>query len=137
MAVTNGKINGNELILYVSSNAIACCLNHSISMTTEEIDTTTKDSDGWKEIILGLRSWSITGEGLTEFSATYGFDDLVTIWKNKTLITVSFKTDNVDDKVFSGSAYITELTEDAPMNDATTYSFTMQGTGVLTYAVSV
>ena len=137
MAVTNGKINGNELLLYVNGSAIACCLNHSLQMSTEEIDVTTKDSDGWKEIILGLRSWTISGEGLTEFSATYGFDDLVTVWKNKTLVTINFKTSNADDAVFSGSAYITELAEDAGMNAATSFTFTLQGTGVLSYAVVV
>lgn len=137
MAITQGKINGNELLLYVNGSAVACCLNHSLQMSTEEIDVTTKDSDGWKEIILGLRSWIITGEGLTEFSATYGFNDLVTVWKNKTMVTIQFKTDNTDDKVFSGSAYITELSEDAAMNDATSFSFTMQGTGVLSYAVII
>jgi len=127
MAQTTGKINGTDLLVYVGGTAIGCCTSHSLQMTTATIDVTTKDSAGWTEIILGVRNWSISGEGLTEFNATYGFNDLVTAWKNRTLISVSFKTANVDDKVFSGSAYITDLGEDATMEDVTTFSFTFTG----------
>ena len=31
------------------------------------------------------------------------------------------------DKYFEGKGYITDLSEDAAMNDVTTYSFTIQG----------
>ena len=136
MAQTTGKINGTNLLVYVGANAIACCTSHSISMSMAQIDVTTKDSNGWSEIIAGLKTWSLSGEGLTQFNVTYGFNDLVSAWRNGTALTVSFKTTNVDDKVFSGTAYITELSEDAAMEDVTSYSFTMQGSGVLTYATT-
>jgi len=135
MAETTGKINGTDLLVYVGGVAIGCCTSHSIQMTTATIDVTTKDSAGWSEIILGVRNWSISGDGLVEYNATYGFNDLVTAWKNRTLVTLTFKTANESDKVFTGSAYITDLTEDAAMEDATSFSFTFEGTGILSYAV--
>ena len=135
MAETTGKINGTELLVYVGANPVACTLSSTIDLGTEVFDITSKDSDGWREILPGIRNWSISGDGLTQFDASYGFNDLVDVWKNRTMITVSFKTSNADDKIFTGSAYITAISESAPVEDVTSYTFTFQGTSVLTYAV--
>lgn len=132
---TTGKINGSDLLVYVDDNLIACCVSHDITMTTDSIDVTTKDSAGWREIIPGLRTWGIAGEGLTQFDATWGFNDLVTVWKNRTLVNVKFKTTDANDLVFAGSAYIVDLTQTAATEDVTTFSFTFDGTGVLTYSI--
>jgi len=124
---TTGKINGTNLLVYVNGTAIACATSHSLSMSMSSIDTTCKDSGGWTSSIAGLKEWSIDGEALTEFDATYGFNDLVTIWKAGTEVTVRFSTNVTGDKYFEGKAYITDLSEDAAMEDVTTYSFTFQG----------
>ena len=135
MATTSGKINGTDLLVYVNGTAIACALSSSIDMSTDTFETTCKDSAGWREIMPSKRSWSISGDGLTQFDVAYGFNDLVDLWRNRTLVTLTFKTSNIDDKVFTGSAYITSLSETAPMEDVTSYSFTFEGTDVLSYSV--
>ena len=124
---TTGKINGTNLLVYVSGQAIACATSHSLSMSMSSIDTTCKDSGGWTSSIAGLKNWEISGEALTEFDATYGFNDLVTIWKAGTEVTVRFSTNVTGDKYFEGKAYITDLSEDAAMEDVTTFSFTFTG----------
>ena len=124
---TTGKIDGNNLLIYVQGSAVACTTSASLSMSMSSIDTTCKDSGGWASSIAGLKNWELSGEGLTEFDATYGFNDLVTIWKAGTEITVRFSTNVTGDKYFEGKGYITDLSEDAAMNDVTTYSFTIQG----------
>ena len=124
---TTGKIDGNNILIYVAGTPIACTTSASLSMSMATIDTTCKDSGGWASSIAGLKNWEMSGEGLTEFNATYGFNDLVSVWKAGTEITVRFSTNVTGDKYFEGKAYITDLSEDAPQNDVVTYSFTFTG----------
>ena len=128
---TTGNINGTNILIYVNGTAIGCATSGSISMNTSTIDVTCKDSSGWTEILAGLRDWSLDGEGLTQFDATYGFNDLVSVWKNRTKVTVRFSTNVTGDEYFEGQAYLTALSEDAPNEDVTTYSYTFSGTGEL------
>jgi len=128
---TTGNINGTNLLVYIGGTAIGCATSSSISLNMSTIDTTCKDSAGWTDGIAGLRDWSIDTEALTQFDATYGFNDLVTAWKNRTLVTVRFSTNVTGDEYFEGTAYITSLSEDAPMEDVTTFSVSFTGVGEL------
>lgn len=128
---TTGKINGSKLLVYVGSNLIAGSTSHSVSRNTATIDVTTKDSQGWTYILAGLRDWSIDGEGMSEFDATYGVNDLRSLWLNRTQVTVRFSTNVSGDEYLEGTAYLTSLNEDASMEEATTFSFTFTGNGPL------
>lgn len=130
--MTTGILNGTALILYVNDVAIAYSTSHSLSMSMATREITNKSSAGWKDVLEGLREWSIDGENLFAFDASYGFDDLFGLINNRTKVTVKFSTEASGDKFYSGSAYLTSLSKEAPTEGNTTYSYTFEGAGVLT-----
>ena len=139
--------NGTDLILKVSPSAGAAHtkLMHSQSVTldvsTETIDITTKDSSGRQEVIAGLTSFSLSSDGLMDFNPSVSvaagteFDELfVQGYTNRTAVEFTFTlaTTATGDYTFSGSGIITALSISAGVEDAPTYSVSIQGTGALT-----
>ncbi len=129
---TTGIVNGTSLLLYVDGTAVSHSTNFTINMTMETRDATTKDSSGWSDKLEGLRSWSIDGEAMMAFDATYGFDDLFALYNGRTSATVLFSTEVSGDKYYTGTGYLTSLSETAGVEDSATFSFTFEGTGTLT-----
>ena len=141
MAITNGT----GLVLEVSTDdgttyyptAFATSCSLSINMDTR--DTTTKSSAGWSEKLEAVRSWSVEAEGLQDFTAgstTTEFDELWGELDTRSVVKIKFKTATSGDYYYSGDAYITSLSMDAPMEDNVTYSVSLEGTGVLTKATN-
>jgi len=138
------RLNGTDLILSVDSVAIAHASSNSFSSELAMIDVSSKDSSGNQENIGGQKSFSIDFEGLTDFAASgYGFDNLFDLLNNRTEIDWVFGTDGTaggqEEPVapkLSGKGYISSLSLDAPMEDASTYSGSITVTGAVTYAAS-
>ena len=64
--------NGSELIVTLAADGGSQLkLLHSTSCTlsinADTIDTSTKDSGGWRDILSGQRSFSISADGLMDF----------------------------------------------------------------------
>lgn len=129
---TTGIVNGTDLLIYVGGTAVAHATSHSLSLSMDTRDATTKDSEGWTDRLEGLRSWEISGNALFAFDAAYGFDDLFTVYTGRTAVTVKFSSEVSGDKYYSGSGYLTSLTLDAPTEDNASFAFTVQGNGTLT-----
>jgi len=130
---TTGIINGTLLAVYIGSDVIAHSTSHSLSITHDARDATTKDSSGWTDLLEGLRSWEISGEGLVAYDGTLDIDDLFTSYiATRTAVTVKFSTEVSGDVYYTGSAYLTSLDQDAPTEDNVSYSYTFSGTGALT-----
>ena len=138
--------NGTDLILKVSpsSGGTDVGLMHSQSVTldvsTETIDITTKESSGRQEVIAGLTSFSLSADGLMDFNPSgttaliTEFDELfVQGYTNRTPVTFTFtlSTTNTGDYTFSGSGIITALSISSGVEDAPTYSVSIQGSGSL------
>ena len=124
--------NGSSLLIKVDSTAVAHTTTASLTMDAATIDVSSKDSGGDAEFIAGQKSATLDFEGLTDFAATgYGLDDLFTIWYNREEIAWEFETSG--NTGFSGVGYITSLTLDAPMEDVSTFSGTIQVTAGITF----
>lgn len=138
------RLNGTDLILSVDGVAIAHATSNSFSSEMAMIDVSSKDSSGNQENIGGQKSFSIDFEGLTDFGASgYGFANLFDLLNNRTEIDWIFGTDGTPGGVevpvapkLSGAGFISSLSLDAPMEDASTYSGTITVTGAVTYAAS-
>ena len=132
---TSGIINGTNLAVYIGSDVIAHATSHSLSITHDARDATTKDSSGWTDRLEGLRSWEISGEGLVAFDGTVDIDDIFTSYiVTRTAVTVKFSTEVSGDVYWTGSAYLTGIDLDSPVEDNVSYSYTFSGTGALTKA---
>lgn len=102
----------------------------TINRSADSIEVGSKDSGGWKNYLAGLKEWSIDTDGL------YVASDAAMKLLNKYFYeggTICVKVVNVAtySSLFGGLATITDLSVEAPFDDAMTYSATFQGKGEL------
>ena len=129
---TTGIINGTDLLVYVGGTAITHSTSASISFSMETRDASTKDSDGYREILEGQRSFTIEAEAMTALDATEGFEELFTAWQNRTALTIKFGTSDATDQFYQGTGYCTSLSVDSGVEDSSTFSGSFEMTGTVT-----
>jgi predicted secreted protein len=137
---TTGIFNGTNLVVLVGSEVLAHSTSCSLSVSVDLPDATTKSSEGWAQQIGGLKSWSLTTDGLATVDPTganYVVGDIFTALKDRTTVTVKFTTVTgstpvVGDLYWTGLAFIESLDVTADMESPATYSVSFTGQGVLT-----
>jgi len=129
---TTGKFNGTDILVYVDDVAVAHATSHTLNINAEMIDATTKSSSGWKDVLPGLRDWSVDGEGFVAFDATEGVEESITDLTNRTQVTLKFSTEVTGDSRWTGSAYVSSISINAPLEDVVSYSLSFTGDGALT-----
>ena len=142
---TTGIFNGTNLVVLVGTEVVAHSTSCSLSVSADLPDSTTKSSGGWADEIAGLRSWSLTTDGLATVDptgASFVVGDIFTSMYNRTKVTVKFTTVTgstpvVGDLIWSGEAFIESLDVTADMESPATYSVSFTGTGALTQATNV
>jgi len=114
----------------------------SLSINHNLRDTSTKDSGGWREQLEGQRDFEVSVEGMVIFTALGGgaiadltMDELyATYIATRTVFTIMFSTEVTGDYKWSGQAFMTSLSADAPNEDSSSWSASFSGTGALTQA---
>ena len=134
MAASTSVMNSTDVVIIVASEIVGKMTSASLSVSMATRDTSTKQSAGWMEVLEGQKSWTLSGEGLVVYNnagkATP--DDIYTYLSNRTAVAIEFGSETTDEKYYSGSGFFTEFTTDAGVEDNATFSFSFQGTGVLT-----
>lgn len=128
-------INGHNLRWRVGGVAIAKATDCTISISGETRTLSHKDigtgvGAGWTGNDYGTKSWEGTCNAL--YAETESFETLWNAFKDSTKITVEFSDDVAGNMMFTGSAVITSLEQNAPDNENVTYSVSFSGDGVLT-----
>jgi TP901-1 family phage major tail protein len=126
--------NGSDMLLFnaATDEPIACQRNVDVSFTTELIDVTCKQSSGNAEFLPGLRSFSVTCEALVDWQpigTDEGISELVTAYENRAKLEVYIADPTKTDIYFNGECFIESLEVNAGIEDATTYTVTLSGTG--------
>jgi TP901-1 family phage major tail protein len=148
--MATGLVNGTDLLLKVGDTAtedpIAFATSCSLEISMDEIDQTNKDSSGWKTIIGGTRSWSVSADVLYQNEAKSSNYTFLDFWDHlgganeRTALYVELTVTGASaadvNKFYHGQAYITSLSVNGGTEDQATYSVTLTGTGVLTEATS-
>jgi TP901-1 family phage major tail protein len=157
---TTGKVRSNAIGVYISNTAlpdagltyvgptfgdgatedddfelIACATSGSFSGSMEVIDATTKDNDGQREILTSALSWSMSCDGLIDYSTAAGSKsatELFDLWKAKTKVRIAWTTGVDGDVMLWGDAYITSYEETAGLNEVATYAVQFEGDGSIT-----
>ena len=128
--------NGTELGVYIDSTLIAAATDCSLSLSMETIDITTKDSAGWRELLAGTRSGSISCSGLIDYTDAANKDttDLFVAFENRTSLTLAFQKANevTGDLAFTCVGFLTSLEQSGGTEDTATYSATFEISGVIT-----
>lgn len=149
--MANTIIKGDELMLFDANNkALAWATSHTLTITGNTVDISTKDHGFWGASEVGNLTWEITSENLY---CDDNYDELFDIMIAKQPVTVAFaKVSNYDENGLtsvggtvsawtpdttnyrSGQAVITSLTVNANTGENATYSVTFTGAGPLVKA---
>lgn len=146
---TTRVVQGGDVMLYLGGKSIAQATSHSLTITGETAETTSKDAGGyWKSFDFKSASWSVSSENMYSDS-TDGktFNDLYDAFVSKTPLAAVFGPKATSEasatKVpsggwtaptagcFKGNVIITSLTVTAANGDNATFTAEFQGTGEL------
>ena len=144
----------NQITLYTQSSNVAqvtttiplgtpmgASTSCSFESSTDQVEVTSQTSAWFREFKNDITSWTVTCDG---FIALSGYSYLALMQKqlDRASIDVRFSIDNDNDdnsgtygySIVSGTANITSISLSAPVEGASTYSLSLQGTGA--YAIT-
>lgn len=144
---------GGDLMLFVGGKSIAFATNHTLSISADTKETSTKDSGGlWQTSEVGMLSWSCSSENMIgNPMAGIGYDELFDMMVARKPITGVFalegnSTDYAENKLgaaptngwtakaedgYTGQMVITSLEKNAPNGENATMKVDFQGIGEL------
>lgn len=142
-------IKGSKLMVFLDGEAIAFATSHSLSLTMNTSEVSTKDHGDSPAIVPQSISWEMTTENLYSDS---GKDALFNAMKTMQTVDIAFVSSTyandtaekgivgvqgaqgwgTEETIASGKAYITSLSVNAPAGDNATLSATFTGNGGLT-----
>ena len=130
-------LNGTVFLLKIGGTALPDQTEGSISINMETRDITTKDSAGYRELLEGTRSGTISVSGLIDDDGAGGaggvlFADL----DSRSAQTLLFGLDDTDDYHYTCSGFCTSLEVSGGTEDNVTYSATFEITGAITETVA-
>ena len=140
--MANEIINGSDLMVFMGGKSIAYATSHSLTISAETNDVTSKDSGNgdWSSATVKKFSWECSTENLYSKEA---YSQLYTamIAKSPVTLVIDLKegdtlqeqgwTPVASGTGYTGSAIITSLEMTAPDGDNATFSATFTGTGAL------
>lgn len=148
MVQNNQIIKGSMLQVSVGGNILGFATSHSLSITTNTTEVSTKDHGDYPGIIAQNITWEVQCENL--YSDDNG-QKLMAIQKSKQPVTLIFAKVNYDpndekgivghnnthgdstwelgDVILQGQAYLTSFSINAPAGDNATASCTFTGNG--------
>lgn len=138
-------INGTNILLYQYdpetelSVPFGAATNCTFSTSVDQVEVTTTNSESYKEYLGSQISWNISADGFIALS-DYSYLFLLNKLQTKEQIIVKFQIDNDNGdgsdtlgySVFTGLANIVNLDMSGPVEGASTYSVSLQGTGPYT-----
>lgn len=130
---------GEDRILYIKILGnylpIACLQDNPFNETSEFIDTTTRDNQGWTTSRPIMQSYNISFNGLQLNTSVAGgnfnvasYDKLKQLKRSKTLL--EWKIEGNFPVVDYGKCYIQELSEASPVDEFLTFSGALIGYGI-------
>ncbi len=140
-------LNGTEIKVYSTgtTNLVAFAQNCTLNVNHSPREITNKESGGFKEILEGLRDFSIDIDGAYAWTnaggtaLTDGVDDVLetNVLNARQAVTFIFgDTQSTSDVSYSGSGFITSVSLTGGTEDTATYSMSIEGTGVLTQTIN-
>lgn len=144
--MANQIIKGKDLMIFDSTGiSYAYATSHTLSITTETLETSTKDNGQWNDTIVNKYSWEVTSENLYTESGYESLFDSMVLGK---AVTVMFGIKAEDDtignvvdgtfpywtngtKYYEGKALVTSLAVNASNGDIATINITFTGVGKL------
>lgn len=124
-------VKGIDFIVEVNGVQVGGQQGATLNRSKEVIEATTKDSNGWKESVAGLKEWGIDADGLIVIDDA-GYAALEDSFMNDTKLTVALVTPS--GTRYQGEVIVTDFPLEAGFEDMATYSVTLEGSGELALA---
>jgi predicted secreted protein len=136
------KINGTNIVLYqyegTTSTPFAAATNCTFQSTVDQTEITSLDSGSYKEFKNAQITWQITCDGMITIG-NYDYKTLLLKMQTRVPIVVKFVVNNDNggttvygNTVFTGTTNIISVNLTGPVENVSTYSVTLQGTGAYT-----
>jgi predicted secreted protein len=128
------KLSGKNMLVLVNGTVMAATKSFTLTINSNLIDTTTKDSDAWGDSLYGFKDWEVSFDGLYDPDATFNAEEVYdAIVGDTTVILEMAVIDGTGGGlVFRGDANATGFTMTAGYNEAVTFSGGFKGAGELT-----
>lgn len=141
----NNYIFGEELQLFLDGKSIAKAKTHTLTITSDTIDVSSKDDGFYGASIPGKINWEISAENIYTEKA---FDELYAKAQARQVFEVvfgrvanydtnglgekdSWTTDSVKHTTYTGKVTLTNMTLNANNGEVTSFSATLKGVGAL------
>lgn len=138
-------INGTNIVLYyydpetMEGIPFGAATNCSFEVSVDQVEVTSQTSAWFREYKNDIATWNVTCDGFIALS-NYSYLFLANLQLSKESILIKFQIDNDNGDgsgdlgytVFSGSANLTSLSLSGPVENTSTYSVSLQGTGAYT-----
>ena len=139
-------LNGTEIKVYSTgtTNLVAFAQNCTLNVNHSPREITNKESAGFKEILEGLRDFSIDIDGAYAWTnaggtaLTDGVDDVLetNLLNLRQPVNFIFGDTSTSDISYTGKGFITSVSITGGTEDTATYSMSIEGTGVLTQTIN-
>lgn len=100
----------------------------TLNRSAETLETTSKDSDGFKDFESSFIEWSIEAEGLVVLDDV-GYTELEDSFMSGTKLQAQISTPS--GQMYQGMVIVTDLPLEFAYDDMATYSVSLQGAGAL------
>lgn len=141
----NNYIFGEELQLFLDGKSIAKAKTHTLTITSDTIDVSSKDDGFYGASIPGKINWEISAENIYTEKA---FDELYAKAQARQVFEVvfgrvanydpeglgekaSWTADSVKHTTYTGKVTLTNMTLNANNGEVTSFSATLKGVGAL------
>lgn len=131
------KFNGTEFTAKVGAKTIAETRTLTISTSVAEIDVSTRDSQGWKEIIGGQRAWTGNMTGIVDYVEGVNEAGLASIMEMeilRTAVAFQFGNEATGSQTYSGNGIILSVEVTAEYESTVEWTAEIGGTGPLVLA---
>lgn len=147
-------IKGGDLMLFVGGKSIAYATNHTLNISADTKETSSKDSGGkWQTSEVGVLSWTCTSENLCGNDGEgIGYQELIDLMVAREAVTGVFALEGnspnlADGKLdavpkdgwtakantgYTGQMIITSIDVNAPNGENATFTVNFTGVGALT-----
>jgi predicted secreted protein len=144
-------INGTNIVLY-SYNAgtnvstpFGSATSCSFEVSTDQLEVTSQSSAWFREFKNDTSSWTVNCDGFICLNTDYNYLALLNKQLTREPITIKFSIDNDNGSgsgtlgysIFNGTANITSLSINGPLEGSSTYSVSLQGTGAFSITGTV
>lgn len=129
-------LDGGAVRVYIDGTAVAFATSSTINLQSQvdELAPSSAGAASYTTIKPRRKSGSININALYGTAATKDFKDLYDAWSADTAVSIVFKYDNAGDWQISGTAYITQLSVTAAVNQDATCRATITFSGATALA---